>query len=66
LAGPLVKQHVSASAAAKLRQYQQVARAFVDFFPRQEQYGGRIWLERSEFGKGSTFSFSVPAGDGRT
>ena len=25
-----------------------------------EQYGGRIWLERSEPGKGSTFCFSVP------
>jgi light-regulated signal transduction histidine kinase (bacteriophytochrome) len=27
-----------------------------------EQYGGRIWLEQSELGRGSTFSFSVPAG----
>lgn len=27
-----------------------------------EQYGGRIWLERSTPGGGSTFSFSLPAG----
>jgi PAS domain S-box-containing protein len=27
-----------------------------------EQYGGRIWLEQSELGRGSTFCFSVPAG----
>lgn len=26
-----------------------------------EQYGGRIWLERSEPGKGSTFCFAIPA-----
>jgi signal transduction histidine kinase len=26
-----------------------------------EQYGGRIWLEKSEPGRGSTFCFSVPA-----
>ena len=26
------------------------------------QYGGRIWLEKSEPGEGSTFCFSVPAG----
>ncbi len=25
-----------------------------------EQYGGRIWLERSAVGEGSTFSFSIP------
>ncbi len=25
-----------------------------------EQYGGRIWVERSEPGKGSVFSFSIP------
>jgi light-regulated signal transduction histidine kinase (bacteriophytochrome) len=25
-----------------------------------EQYGGRIWLERSTPGKGSTFCFAVP------
>lgn len=27
-----------------------------------EQYGGRIWLERSEPGRGSVFSFSIPSG----
>jgi light-regulated signal transduction histidine kinase (bacteriophytochrome) len=27
-----------------------------------EQYGGRVWLEKSELGRGSRFSFSVPAG----
>jgi light-regulated signal transduction histidine kinase (bacteriophytochrome) len=27
-----------------------------------EQYGGRIWLERSVLGGGSTFCFTVPAG----
>jgi len=26
-----------------------------------EQYGGRIWLDRSAIGQGSTFCFSVPA-----
>ncbi len=26
-----------------------------------EQYGGRIWLDRSALGEGSTFCFSVPA-----
>jgi PAS domain S-box-containing protein len=26
-----------------------------------EQYGGRIWLEQSEPGRGSTFCFSIPA-----
>jgi len=26
-----------------------------------EQYGGRIWLDRSRIGEGSTFCFSVPA-----
>jgi signal transduction histidine kinase len=26
-----------------------------------EQYGGRIWLERSVRGEGSTFCFSIPA-----
>jgi PAS domain S-box-containing protein len=26
-----------------------------------EQYGGRVWLEKSEPGKGSTFAFSIPA-----
>jgi PAS domain S-box-containing protein len=26
-----------------------------------EQYGGRIWLEKSAIGKGSTFCFAVPA-----
>jgi signal transduction histidine kinase len=26
-----------------------------------QQYGGRIWLEKSEPGRGSTFCFSVPA-----
>jgi signal transduction histidine kinase len=28
-----------------------------------EHYGGRIWLERSEPGRGSTFCFSVPTAD---
>ena len=27
-----------------------------------EQYGGRIWLERSELGSGSTFCFALPSG----
>jgi PAS domain S-box-containing protein len=27
-----------------------------------EQYGGRIWLERSGLGEGSTFCFTVPSG----
>jgi light-regulated signal transduction histidine kinase (bacteriophytochrome) len=28
-----------------------------------EHYGGRIWLEKSEPGRGSTFCFSVPTAD---
>jgi light-regulated signal transduction histidine kinase (bacteriophytochrome) len=26
-----------------------------------EQYGGRIWLESSKLGEGSTFCFSLPS-----
>jgi len=28
-----------------------------------EQYGGRIWLDKSAPGEGSTFSFAIPTRD---